>query len=476
MLLRRFYENGLAQASYLLGCQATGEALVVDPLRDVRPYLEELDEQGMTLRWVTETHIHADYLSGSRELARRTGAELLLSGEASDDWRYGFVESDGARLLHDGEEIALGRVRLGVVHTPGHTPEHVSFTVTDGAASDEPLGLLSGDFLFVGDVGRPDLLEKAAGIEGTMEAGARQLWASLQRLDRFPDWIQILPGHGAGSACGKALGAVPTSTLGYERLVGWAFQCADEEDFVARVLEDQPEPPSYFARMKRLNRDGPPLLGGDISRPSRLPVETWTPPATEDEKDGPVLVDLRDRDVYARAHLPGGLNLPAGDGFLEWAGWLLEPERTVRFLAPSQQVADQAARSLALIGLDRVEGWLPPEVLEPASRFGATATLRRVAWDEAERLREEGAELVDVRRATEFREGHWAGARHIHLGHLPDRSQDLPSDQPVLVYCRSGARSAIAASLLESRGVEAVDVAGGILERTRRGLPLAEGL
>ncbi len=251
MLLKRFYDDHLAQASYLIGCQATGEALVVDPHRDAEMYIAGAAREGVRITHVTETHIHADYASGSRELAARTGAQLYLSDEGGEDWRYGFADEDGAVLLRDDDEIAVGNIRVRALHTPGHTPEHLSFLVTDGAATDEPMGLLSGDFIFVGDVGRPDLLEKAAGVAGTMETGARQLFRSLRRAAELPAHLQLWPGHGAGSACGKALGAVPTSTLGYERLVSWAFQYDDEDAFVAAVLDEQPEPPRYFATMKR---------------------------------------------------------------------------------------------------------------------------------------------------------------------------------------------------------------------------------
>ncbi|HKJ01581.1 MAG TPA: MBL fold metallo-hydrolase, partial [Longimicrobiales bacterium] len=222
MLLRRFYDDKLAQASYMIGCQAEGTALIVDPNRDVQQYLAAAEEEGMEIRYVSETHIHADYLSGSRELARRSGATLLLSGDGPPDWRYGFAGEDGSRVVHDGDEIALGNIRIRILHTPGHTPEHISFMVTDGAASSEPMGILSGDFIFVGDVGRPDLLEKAAGLKDTMEQGARVLYGSLERFKELPGYLQVLPGHGAGSACGKALGSVPSSTLGYEEMVNWA--------------------------------------------------------------------------------------------------------------------------------------------------------------------------------------------------------------------------------------------------------------
>src|SRR5687768_9044585 len=263
MFLQRFYDDQLAQASYLLGCAATGEALVIDPSRDVAQYVETAKREGLRVTHVTETHIHADFVSGARELAAATGAQLLLSAEGGAEWQYAYAAGDGATLLRDGDVIRVGNVRVEAMHTPGHTPEHLSFVVTDTAGADRPMGVFTGDFVFVGDVGRPDLLERAAGYEGTMVEGARVLFRSLRRFkERLPDFVQIWPGHGAGSACGKALGAVPQSTLGYERLFNWGLAAEDEGEFVRAVLAGQPEPPKYFAEMKRINREGPRLLGG----------------------------------------------------------------------------------------------------------------------------------------------------------------------------------------------------------------------
>ncbi|MEO8623348.1 MAG: MBL fold metallo-hydrolase, partial [bacterium] len=203
MLLKRFYDSKLAQASFLLGCQVTGEAIVVDPNRDIDQYLRAAEDEDLRITQVTETHIHADFVSGSRELAAKAGAQLLLSAEGGEDWRYAFAAESNARLLKDGDGITVGRVHLDVIHTPGHTPEHICFLVTDGAATDWPMGALTGDFIFVGDVGRPDLLERAASMVGTMEASAHALFHSIQRFKTYPDYLQLWPGHGAGSACGK---------------------------------------------------------------------------------------------------------------------------------------------------------------------------------------------------------------------------------------------------------------------------------
>ncbi|MGI8842989.1 MAG: MBL fold metallo-hydrolase, partial [Gemmatimonadaceae bacterium] len=223
MLLKRFYDNKLAQASYLVGCQATGEALVVDANRDIGQYVNAADAEGLRITHVTETHIHADYVSGSRELAQRAGAQLFLSNEGGPDWKYAFASESAATLLRDGSSFMVGNVKVDVMHTPGHTPEHISFMITDTPATSLPMGVFTGDFVFVGDVGRPDLLERAAGFEGAMVEGARTLFRSLQRFRELPDYLQLWPGHGAGSACGKSLGAVPSTTLGYEKVANWAL-------------------------------------------------------------------------------------------------------------------------------------------------------------------------------------------------------------------------------------------------------------
>ena len=472
MLLKRFYDDKLAQASYMIGCQVTGEALVIDANRDTEQYIAVAEDEGMVIRYATETHIHADYLSGTRQLARRVGATLILSGDGGADWQYGFAREDRARIVRDGDELALGNVVVQVLHTPGHTPEHISFMITDGAASEEPLGVLTGDFIFVGDVGRPDLLEKAAGFENTMEDSARVLFNSLQRFRELPAYLQILPGHGAGSACGKALGAVPTSTLGYEHLVNWAFQCETEEDFVRQVLEDQPEPPAYFAQMKRMNREGPPILEGfpDVPRTDPTVLEGLL-------RGGGVVVDTRDRGRFAAGHVAGTVNIPLDDDFPGRCGWLVPYDRPISLVADGPEQARAAARDLALIGIDDIAGFFDDEALGAwSANHGGPETYRVVDWAGAEEsMREEGATLVDVRGLAEWREGHAPGARHIHMGDVRERAGELPRDRPVLLYCGTGSRSAIGASLLQAEGFDDVrNVEGGIVERMRLELGIEE--
>lgn len=470
MLLKRFYDDTLAQASYLIGCAATGQAIVVDPNRDVEAYVRAAADERLEITHVTETHIHADFVSGARELASRTGAQLLLSDEGGADWQYAFAHADGATPLRDGDAFRVGNVRLDVMHTPGHTPEHIVFVVTDTATSDRPMGMLSGDFVFVGDVGRPDLLERAAHVAGTMERSARQLYASLQRLRELPDYLQIWPGHGAGSACGKSLGAVPSSTLGYERLVNWAFGARDEEDFVASVLAGQPEPPKYFAEMKRINREGPALVG------SRAPLRRLSAPEVHDAMArGAWVVDVRSAGTFAEAFVPGTINIPLKKSFTNWAGALLPFDRDIVLLSGDDDAAsaERAARLLMLIGFDRVREWGGADVIAAwSARYAPLGHIAQVGPTDLPV--NDGVLVVDVRAASEWDAGHIPGAEHHFLGTLPDTAADLPRDRPIVLQCAGGSRSMIAASLLAARGFTNVsNLSGGFDAWRAAGRPVA---
>ncbi|MBC7896324.1 MAG: MBL fold metallo-hydrolase [Cytophagaceae bacterium] len=471
MLLKRFYHDGLAQASYLLGCQRTGEAIVIDPNRDPEPYLAAADENDLTVTLVTETHIHADYLSGSRELARRCGAQLLLSAEGGPDWQYAFAAADGARLLRDGDQVMVGHVRLDVVHTPGHTPEHLTFVVTDVPSADHPLGAFTGDFLFVGDVGRPDLLERAANIQGTMRLGAVALFDSLERFaGRYPDYLQVWPGHGSGSACGKSLGAVPTSTLGYEKIANWALRTHNREAFIEEVLAGQPDPPRYFATMKVLNRQGPAILGKAPTAP-RLGADRLT--AALDA--GARVVDIRRTAAFASGYIPGTINLPLGTSLVARAGWLLSYDADFFILTDAEDDArvKAALAELAMIGLDRCAGWFGGDALAARSTRALALVPQLDAAALSALLASDGVTLVDVRNDDEWAEGHIAGAVHIPLGRLEERLDEVDTSRPVVVQCRSGSRSSVAASLLQARGVAEVrNLAGGIVGWEKAGLPV----
>jgi hydroxyacylglutathione hydrolase len=476
MFLQRFYDDSLAQASYLVGCAATGEALVVDPSRDVAQYVETARREGLRVTHVTETHIHADFVSGARELAATTGAQLLLSGEGGAEWQYAYAAADGATLLRDGDVFMIGNVRVEAMHTPGHTPEHLCFVVTDTAAADRPMGVFTGDFVFVGAVGRPDLLERAVNQQGTMEKGARQLFASLRRFGSvLPDWVQLWPGHGAGSACGKSLGAVPTTTLGYEKLFNGGLAETDEEAFVAEVLAGQPEPPMYFAEMKRMNREGPRVLGS-LPSPARMPDERLA----EVLAAGGVVVDTRSAADFARRHVPGTLSVPMGKSFVTWAGSVLAYDRDFHLLAP--EGADDArmaevARGLAMIGLDRAAGWFAASAIGAAlGTIGDAGQVMDVQPDELDAMLAGGAELVDVRNSSEFVAGHLPGATNLPLGRLAERLDELPRGRTLVVHCQAGGRASVAAGLLASRGFGDVrHLAGDYAAWSAAGRPVEKG-
>ncbi|BBO24653.1 MAG: MBL fold metallo-hydrolase [Chthonomonadaceae bacterium] len=472
MYLKAFFEPKLAQYSYLLGCPGVGEAIVVDASRDVEGYIREAASQGMRIVAVTETHIHADYLSGSRELAHRTGARLYLSNEGGEEWKYDFASEPNVTLLHDGCRIEVGGIQVQAIHTPGHTPEHLVFLVTDTSASAEtPVALLTGDFVFVGDVGRPDLLERAAHYRGTMEPGARNLYRSLQKLGDLPDSLLILPAHGAGSACGKSLGGVPFSTLGYERRVNWALRASTEDGFVSEVLAGQPEPPKYFAQMKRLNKLGPDAFG-ERAFPVRKPGSALR----EAMEQGAIAVDIRLDAEFAQAHVPGSLNIPLYSGFPTYAGWVLPYDRPIVLIAQDQESVRQAVRDLSLIGLDRVDAWFGVDAVYGLARNGETlgsiGSLSTV--EAAERAARGDLCLLDVRGATEFEGGYIPHAQHVPYGYLWDRRDEVPLGKPVAAYCTGGGRSPVACSLLKLMGVrEVFNVPGGFQEYASLGLPVA---
>ncbi|MFJ9553865.1 rhodanese-like domain-containing protein [Nocardiopsis sp. NPDC101807] len=452
MLLERVYDDDLAQASYLIGCQARGEAVVVDPRRDIAEYLDLARRHGMRIVAVTETHIHADYLSGTRELAAATGATAYVSGEGGEDWQYGF---EAERLL-DGDTVTVGNITVRARHTPGHTPEHLSFLITDGAFSDRPGYLLSGDFVFAGDIGRPDLLDEAAGGEDTRFEGARHLFASLR--DTFlalPDHVQVLPGHGAGSACGKALGALPATTVGYERLNAWWWPYLrddDEKGFVDELLDGQPDAHAYFARMKRQNREGPEILGPLAPLPELAAAGV----GSALEEDRIVFVDTRPHTEVHRGTVAGALNIPGPAKAASFGAWAHDPEaepRPLVLLAPDGDTAGEVRDHLLRVGIDRVTGYttglegLPttvPAVIAPAQ------------------LEDYGAALVlDVRNRTEHAAGHIPGSGQLSAGRVLWHLDELPDDGPVVTYCQAGARSSVAAGALRRAGYDVVELDGG---------------
>ena len=448
MLLKYFYDEKLAQASYLVGCAKTGEALVIDPMRNVTPYLRAAEKEGLRITHVTETHIHADFVSGSRELSTATGATIYLSDMGNAEWKYGYANDPRVVQVRDGDFFMVGNIKVDVLHTPGHTLEHLAFQITDTAAADRPIGVFTGDFLFVGDVGRPDLLEEAAGYKGTKEPGARMQYQTVQKFKAMPDYLQIWPGHGAGSACGKALGAIPSTTLGYEKLFNPAFQIADEDSFVRWLLAGQPEPPKYFAQMKKVNKLGPALLN---QLPQPLNFDRSTLDAVI--QDGGQVFDLRNRGQFAFSHVPGTINVPADNNtYVTFLGWLVDYERPVYLLLPSVDGEHAVLSDLRSIGIDYVPGYFSPEVTAHNTQALPVITARELA----RRLPQNGIMIVDVRGTGEYTERHITGSRHVPLGYLSDRLHEIPRDRTVITQCASGYRSQIAASLLQANGYDNV--------------------
>lgn len=459
MFFKRFFDENLAQASYMIVCEKTREAIVVDPNIDVSQYTREAGARRARIAHVTETHIHADFVSGARSLAEAAGAALHLSAEGAKEWGYTSEAMKSAKPLRDGSEIVVGRIRLRAAHTPGHTPEHLTFFVSDLERGEDPVGALTGDFVFVGDVGRPDLLERAAGAKGSMATSAAALFRSVKIFSAQPDHLQIWPGHGAGSACGKSLGSMPQTTLGYEKLFNWAFAGMSEQEFVATVLENQPVPPRYFATMKRVNREA----GAPKTRavPKQLGLSELEAALSEKA----VVIDTRAADKFAAGHVPGTLNIPLGKSFLNWAGALVPDDRDFYLIAEaeSDDAMKAIADDLAKIGSTRIAGFFRSSVLRDWAKHGGEEEVPQLnAKQLHDLLGARQVQVVDVRAPDEWAHGHVPGAKHIPLAALPERLGELDASGPIVLHCKSGGRSSIATSFLQARGMDSVsNLAGG---------------
>jgi hydroxyacylglutathione hydrolase len=456
MLFRQIFDERLAQYAYLIGCQQTKEALLVDPERDIDRYVKIAAAEGLRIVAVTETHIHADFLSGCREFAHRYGARVYLPGHSPDGWKYGWTDAYDVTLLHDGDTFDVGRIEVRALHSPGHTPEHTSFAITDhGGGVHEPMGLVTGDFVFVGDLGRPDLLETAAGVKGVMDASARDLYRSALGFLDLPDYMQVWPGHGAGSACGKALGAVPESTVGYERRFSPAFAAvkAGENEFVDFILAGQPEPPPYFARMKALNRDGPPILG-EVPSPPRMRMREIVD--TTKSRDA-ILLDTRlDRNAFMNAHVPGSIFAPLNRTFPTIAGSYADPAQHIYLVVSADDLAE-AVLDLVRIGYDDIAGYATPEDLaDYTAGGGSMATTRIIDFDALAGMDPDAVSVLDVRGAAEFADAHLTGATNVAHTRLVPRLDEVPRTQPLALHCATGARASSAISLLEREGYDAM--------------------
>ncbi len=459
MLLRQFFDPKLAQYAYLVGCQKSGEALLIDPERDIDRYVEVAEGEGLRITAVAETHIHADFLSGAREFAERFGTRTYLSGEGGEEWASDWARDGGyeARFLVDGDTFRIGGIEIRAVHTPGHTPEHLSYVLVDrGSGASTPIGVATGDFVFVGDLGRPDLLEQAAGMHGIQEPSARELFSSLPRFRELADYVQVWPAHGAGSTCGKELGAVPQTTVGYERLYNATLKAADdgEEAFVQTILSGQPEPQTYFARMKRDNNRGVPILG-QLPVPRKLTVGELERVVEEEEA---LVVDTRlDRRAFMGRHIPKSLYAPMNKSFNTVIGSLVEDEKQSILLIVEESSVEEAVRDLVRIGYDDIAGFVTPETLSRYFERGGESNQIPVASfsDVVDMKGRDDVGVLDVRFRSEWTEGHVPGALNASYTRLPAYVRDrIPKDKTWMVHCASGARSAAASAFLAREGFD----------------------
>jgi len=467
MYFQHVYDKTLAQASYFIGCQKEGVAIVIDPKRDVDTYLEIARQNKMKITHVAETHIHADFLSGSRELAALTGAKMYLSDEGGEGWQYEF-EHEG---LRDGSIFKVGNLKFEVLHTPGHTPESISFLLTDTPASDKPVMIFTGDFVFVGDVGRPDLLEEAAGIKGTKDVGVKQMFKSVERFRDLAEYIQVWPGHGAGSACGKALGAVPSTTVGYEKVRNWALQHEnDEPGFVKYLLEDQPEPPKYFAMMKKLNKTDRKLVT-EVPQLKKLSKEDFK--AAMDK--GVKVIDTRLKTDFAVGYIPGSINIQGNNAFATWMGWLISYDEPFILIA-DESTHDDLVRKLMRIGLDNIQGYVS-DVQVWKELGNKLETADNISIDQLKDiLKTNHTQIVDLRGAAEFKSGHIKGADNVFVGTLEKNLAKVKKDQQVVIHCQAGDRSSIGYSLLTKNGYRNVkNYSGGMSEWVNKGEPIITG-
>lgn len=389
---------------------------------------------------------------------------MYLSDEGGEGWLYEFAHEG----LKDGSVFTVGNLKLEVLHTPGHTPESISFLLTDTPASDKPVMLFTGDFVFVGDIGRPDLLEEAAGFVGTKEVGAKQMFKSIERFREMADYIQVWPGHGAGSACGKALGAVPSTTVGYEKARNWALQHEnDEKGFVKYLLEDQPEPPRYFAMMKKLNKVDRPLLT-EVPKLKKLSGKDLKAAMSKGIK----VIDTRPKQEFAAGFIPNTINIQGNNSFATWMGWFLTYEEPFILIAEESK-HDDLVRKLMRIGLDNIYGYIP-DVKEWVAQGETLEKANVISLDEFKNiLKTNHTQVVDLRGAYEYKSGHIKGTDHVFIGTLEKNLNRIKKDQQVVIHCQAGDRASIGYSLLAKHGFKNIkNYSGGINEWVNNGNPV----
>ena len=448
MYFKQFYLGCLAHASYLIG--SNGVAVVVDPQRDVEQYIKEAADQGLKITHVLETHLHADFVSGHRELADRTGAEIVFGEKA----RAAFPH----KAVQDGDELHVGDIRLSILETPGHTPEGICVLVDDATDPDAPMKLLTGDTLFIGDVGRPDL----AGSKGfSAEQMASMLYDSLRnKILPLGDSVEVYPAHGAGSMCGRNISKDTSSTIGAQKQFNYALKPMSREEFITMMTNDLPEPPAYFSKDAELNRTGARTLAGSTSPPALSASEV-----KERASQNHILVDVRSAAAFGNGHIPGALNIGLSGQFASWAGSLLDMATPIIVVAEDVDGVDEAVMRLARVGIEMVEGYLQGGMYAWDQAGFPVAAISQMPADELRHQLAEGAnlQLVDVRRPAEFKAGHIPQAHSSELAHLAEQAAAFDRSRPIAVICQSGYRSSAASSVLAKQGFPQVfNIVGGM--------------
>jgi len=446
MFVQQFFVKGLAHSSYLLG--GSNKCAIIDPRRDVDVYLEAAKEMGLKITHILETHLHADFVSGHLELAEKTGAMIVTPKSAKCKFKH--------KAVAEGDRFNIENMQLKVLDTPGHTPEHITYVVTDKSRGPEPVCIFCGDVLFVGDVGRPDL------FPGKAKQLASQLYDNLhQKLLKLPDFCEVYPAHGAGSLCGRAMGAKRTSTIGYERRYNAALQITDKQKFIESLTTKMPAAPDHFSRCSAINGKGPALVG-------KLPKLAAMSPqafARTAKKPNTIVLDIRDYGSFGGQHVPGAYHVDFGGNFATFAGWILPPDKNILLVASSAQEAQEASVWLKRVGLDRATGFLGGGMFAWSKEGLPTEHVNHISAIELYQMvnKQRGLALVDVRAIGEFQTHHIKGAVNIPAPDLRRRYKELNKNKPAVLVCSTGHRSSLVASLLQQRGFrDLYNVAGGM--------------
>lgn len=467
MFFHRRTIPGLAIYSYMVGDEVTKRCAVIDPVRDVDPYIEIAEKNGMHISDILETHVHADFLSGSKELkSRLKGApQIHCSGMGGADWTPKYAD----RVVENGDSVDLGKVRLTAIHTPGHTMEHVMWALYDETRSAEtPWLFFTGDYLFVGSIGRPDLL----GAEAQKTLAHLLYNTTFKVFPELPDFAEAFPAHGAGSLCGKAIGSRPSTTIGYERRFNSSLVEAPEQEWIGSLMHDMPPAPPYFARMKKINVEGAPLLGKELPGHCSLSCEEVQALIEK----GAQVIDSRSKEAFATSHIPGAINIPISPQLSTWAGWFISPDQPIIIVTEEPSEVIEVITQLIRIGFDNIEGHLEGGIVAWTNGGYPLKHLGTVSVHELDKQLGKYT-LLDVRTDAEWEGGHIDGAQHVQPNELAPFMEKMSKDIPLAVVCGAGYRASTICSILKREGFENVsNVLGGMAAWKRANLGIAHSV